>query len=74
MDNEAQPSRHALAAKGGQPVFDHADRTGWRHAVVYQVHTRSFADDGDGISDIGGLRSRLPHPRDLKVDAIWLGL
>jgi len=25
-------------------------------------------------SDIGGLRSRLPHPRDLKVDAIWLAL
>ena len=35
--------------------MDHADRTGWRQAVVYQVHTRSFADrDGDGISDIDG--------------------
>jgi len=55
--------------------MDHADRTGWRQAVVYQVHTRSFADgDGDAISDIDGLRSRLPRPRDLKVDAIWLGL
>lgn len=53
--------------------MDHADRTGWRQAVVYQVHTRSFADS-DGISDIDGLRSRLPHPRDLKVDAIWPGL
>jgi len=73
MDNEAQPSRHALAAEGGQPVIDHADRTWWRHAVVYQVRTRNFANgNGDGISDIGGLRSRLPHPRDLKVDAIWL--
>jgi hypothetical protein len=27
--------------------MDHADRAGWRQAVVYQVHTRSFAD-GDG--------------------------
>jgi len=56
-------------------VIDHADRTWWRHAVVYQVRTRSFANgNGDGISDIGGLRSRLPHPRDLKVDATWLAL
>ena len=54
-------------------MIDHADRTWWRHAVVHQVHTRSFTNgNGDGISDIGGLRSRLPHPRDLKVDAIWL--
>jgi len=56
-------------------VIDHADRTWWRHAVVYQVRTRNFANgNGDGISDIGGLRSRLPHPRDRKVDAIWLAL
>jgi len=56
-------------------VIDHANRTCWRHAVVYQAHTRSIADgNGDGISDIDGLRSRLPHPRDLKVDAIRLAL
>src|ERR671933_472647 len=45
----------------------------WRHAVIYQVYPRSFADtDGDGIGDLPGVRSRLPYLRDLGVDAVWL--
>jgi alpha-glucosidase len=45
----------------------------WRHAVIYQVYVRSFADsDGDGIGDLPGVRSRLPYLRELGVDAIWL--
>jgi alpha-glucosidase len=45
----------------------------WRHAVIYQVYPRSFADsDGDGIGDLPGIRSRLPYLRDLGVDALWL--
>ena len=45
----------------------------WRHAVVYQVYIRSFADgDGDGIGDIAGIRERLPYLHDLGVDAIWI--
>jgi alpha-glucosidase len=45
----------------------------WRHAVVYQLYIRSFADgDGDGIGDIAGMRSRLPYLRDLGVDAVWV--
>jgi alpha-glucosidase len=45
----------------------------WRHAVVYQIYVRSFADgDGDGTGDLAGLRSRLPYVASLGVDAIWL--
>ncbi|MDI3403792.1 glycoside hydrolase family 13 protein [Streptomyces cavernicola] len=45
----------------------------WRHAVIYQVYPRSFADgNGDGMGDLAGIRARLPHLRDLGVDAVWL--
>ncbi|MEV6678042.1 alpha-amylase family glycosyl hydrolase [Streptomyces erythrochromogenes] len=45
----------------------------WRDAVIYQVYLRSFADsDGDGIGDLRGVRSRLPHLARLGVDAVWL--
>jgi alpha-glucosidase len=45
----------------------------WRSAVIYQVYIRSFADEnGDGIGDIAGLRSRLPYLAHLGVDAIWI--
>ncbi len=45
----------------------------WETAVVYQVYIRSFADDnGDGIGDIAGLRSRLPYLAALGIDAVWI--
>ncbi|MFC7361079.1 glycoside hydrolase family 13 protein [Nocardioides astragali] len=45
----------------------------WRHAVVYQVYVRSFADsDGDGIGDLPGITSRLPHIAELGADALWI--
>jgi len=45
----------------------------WKTAVVYQVYIRSFADsDGDGVGDIGGLRTRLPYLAELGVDALWI--
>ncbi len=45
----------------------------WRNAVCYQIYVRSFADsDGDGIGDLPGVTARLPHLRDLGVDALWL--
>lgn len=45
----------------------------WRHAVIYQIYPRSFADgNGDGIGDLPGTINRLPAVADLGVDAIWL--
>lgn len=45
----------------------------WRHAVVYQVYPRSFADnDGDGLGDVVGLIKRLDYLAELGVDAIWI--
>src|SRR3954447_5770603 len=50
-----------------------ADQPWWRQGVIYQIYIRSFADsDGDGIGDLGGIRSRLPYLRDLGVDAVWI--
>lgn len=45
----------------------------WRHAVIYQIYPRSFADgNGDGVGDLAGIISRLPAIAELGVDAIWL--
>ena len=52
----------------------------WYDAVVYQVYVRSFADGmpdadqggGDGVGDLPGITTRLPHLRDLGVDALWI--
>ena len=48
------------------------DTTWWRHAAIYQVYVRSFADgNGDGTGDLAGVRSRLQYLADLGIDAIW---
>lgn len=50
-----------------------ADSAWWRHAVIYQIYPRSWADgDGDGVGDLPGITARLPYLRDLGLDAIWL--
>ncbi len=55
---------HAVGGPGAQ---------WWRHAVIYQVYPRSFADaSGDGIGDLPGVTAHLDHLATLGVDAIWL--
>lgn len=45
----------------------------WRHAVIYEVYPRSFADtNGDGVGDLNGITARLDHLKTLGVTAIWL--
>ncbi|MET0806482.1 MAG: alpha-amylase family glycosyl hydrolase [Lacisediminihabitans sp.] len=46
----------------------------WRSAVIYQIYPRSFSDalNDDGIGDLPGITKRLPHLKDLGVDAVWL--
>jgi alpha-glucosidase len=49
-----------------------ANTAWWRHAAIYQIYVRSFADgNGDGMGDLAGVRDRLPYLRDLGVDALW---
>ncbi|MGV9879925.1 glycoside hydrolase family 13 protein [Streptomyces sp. NPDC003006] len=64
-------TQHVTAA----PAFTDSvpSREWWRDAVIYQVYPRSFADgNGDGMGDLPGITARLPHLRDLGVDAVWL--
>ena len=56
-----------------QKTLEHSPSDWWNHAVIYQIYPRSFADaNGDGVGDIPGIMSKLPHIADLGVDAIWL--
>mgnify|MGYP001217610734 CR=1 FL=1 len=61
-------TRTTLVHAPGSP-----DGEWWRDAVIYQVYPRSFADgSGDGVGDLPGITSRLPHLAELGVDAVWL--
>ncbi len=45
----------------------------WKHAVIYELYPRSFADsNGDGIGDINGVIAHLDYLQKLGVDSIWL--
>ena len=56
-----------------RPPDDDASQAWWRHAVMYQVYPRSFADgNGDGEGDLPGLLAKLPYLAGLGVDGIWI--
>jgi maltose alpha-D-glucosyltransferase/alpha-amylase len=50
-----------------------AEATWYKHAIIYQVHVRTFSDaNDDGIGDFAGLAQRLDYLQELGVSAIWL--
>ena len=45
----------------------------YKHAIIYQVHVRTFYDsNGDGIGDFAGLAQKLDYLQQLGITAIWL--
>jgi alpha-glucosidase len=60
------PSTHLIHPAAAE------DAAWWRHAVIYQIYPRSWADsDGDGIGDLPGVTARLEYLKALGVDAVW---
>jgi len=50
-----------------------ADADWWKHAVIYELYPRSFADsNNDGTGDLNGITQHLDYLQKLGVDAIWL--
>ncbi len=63
-------SRPTAKAVATEPRDDDA---WWKHALIYEVYPRSFADsNGDGIGDLNGVTKHLDYLQQLGVDAIWL--
>ena len=51
----------------------HSNDHWWKHAVVYEIYPRSFADsNGDGIGDLNGITQHLDYLQALGIDAIWI--
>lgn len=48
-------------------------RPWWEEGVIYQIYPRSFRDTtGNGVGDLGGVRSQLGYLANLGVDVLWL--
>src|ERR1700749_1230964 len=68
------PAQESRATSQPQAVASPGSRgEWWKHAVIYEVYPRSFADsNGDGVGDLNGITSHLDYLQKLGVDAIWL--
>ena len=56
-----------------QIVKGQADPLGYKDAIIYQLHVKSFFDsNNDGIGDFPGLISKLDYIADLGVNTLWL--
>ncbi len=68
-----QTSTKTPSAAQQQHVTGSAAAAWWKHAVIYQIYPRSYADsNADGIGDLPGIIAKLPYIASLGVDAIWI--
>ena len=69
----AQAMPQGSASHEGRAGEAGNDQVWWKHAVIYEIYPRSFADsNGDGIGDLSGISADLDYLQRLGVDAIWI--
>lgn len=60
-------------ARPKEPIRAGSNDPWWKHALIYEVYPRSFADsNGDGVGDLNGVTQHLDYLQHLGVDAIWI--
>jgi alpha-glucosidase len=60
-------------ANGPTSTISAAADPWWKHAVVYEIYPRSFADsNSDGVGDLNGITKHLDYLQHLGIDAIWI--
>lgn len=75
-----QTRRAAISDAAGSQPPTAGDRSAedrseqwWKHAVIYEIYPRSFADtNGDGVGDLNGITAHLDYLKALGVTAVWL--
>lgn len=68
----AQPDavKEGVAANASKA---HAQEPWWKHAVIYEIYPRSFADaKNTGTGNLKGITQKLDYLAQLGVDALWL--
>src|SRR5271165_738417 len=72
MINADRAARQSIR-QGGSDLPLKQDEPWYKHAIIYQVHVRTFYDsNGDGIGDFPGLDQKLDYLGDLGINTIWL--